>query len=68
MFIFLQKILNMKNELKQFLLDLKARFEAQWGQSELDMWKINFNNVDSLTESEAELILSKLKQTFLGKI
>lgn len=57
----------MKTELKQFLVDLKARFEAQWGQSELDMWQINFNNVDSLTESEAELILSKLKQTFLEK-
>lgn len=57
----------MKTELKQLLLDLKARFEAQWGQSELDMWQINFNNVDGLTESEAELILSKLKQTFLGK-
>ena len=44
----------MHNELKQLLLDLKNRFQAQWSESELDMWQLNYDNVDSLTEVEAK--------------
>ena len=54
----------MHNELKQLLLDLKNRFQAQWSESELDMWQLNYDNVDSLTEVEAKTTLSKLKQVF----
>ena len=54
----------MHNELKQLLLDLKNRFKAQWSESELDMWQLNYDSVDSLTEIEAKTTLSKLKQVF----
>ena len=57
----------MHNELKQLLLDLKNRFQAQWSESELDMWQLNYDNVDSLTEVEAKTTLSKLKQVFWEK-
>ena len=57
----------MHNELKQLLLDLKNRFQAQWSESELDMWQLNYDSVDSLTDVEAETTLSKLKQVFWEK-
>lgn len=58
----------MHNELKQLLLDLKNRFQSQWSESELDMWQLNYDRVDSLTEVEAKTTFSLLKHTFLEEI